>query len=152
MRLILSTLALSAALAASAWAQTSPIELSHAWSRPTPASASNGVIYVTIANHGADDQLTGVASTVADKTEMHTTLDENGVMKMRPLPVLPVKGGDSAEFKPGGMHIMLIGLKQPLKVGDSFPLTMTFEKAGAVVTTVTVEPNGAAGHDGMKMH
>jgi len=66
----------------------------------------------------------------------------------------PSHAGGSAEFKPGGMHIMLVGLKQPLKAGDSFPLTLAFQKAGAVETTVMiVKPGGAGAGDmpGMKM-
>jgi len=73
---------------------------------------------------------------------------------MRPITDVPVKAGGSAEFKPDGMHIMLLGLKHPLKAGDHFPLTLTFEKAGTVQTRVTVTKAGAAGPGsmpGMKM-
>jgi periplasmic copper chaperone A len=67
---------------------------------------------------------------------------------------VPVKAGGSAQFKPDGMHIMLLGLKHPLKAGDSFPLTLTFDKAGAVETMVKVTKAGAAAPGsmpGMKM-
>lgn len=142
------------AAAASASAQTSPIEISHAWARATAASAANGAVYLKVTNHGAaDDRLTGASTPVATKTELHVTTNDNGVMKMQPVAEVPVKAGGNAEFKPGGMHIMLLGLKHPLAAGDSFPLTLTFDKAGAVQTMVTVEKAGGPSKDmpGMKM-
>jgi periplasmic copper chaperone A len=156
MRSLALAIALSMAGISSAYAQASPpIEISHAWARATAASATNGAVYLMVSNRGtADDRLTGASTTVASKAEMHITLNDNGVMKMRPVADVPVKAGGSAQFKPGGMHIMLLGLKHPLKAGESFPLTLTFEKAGAVETMVKVEKAGAAGPGsmpGMKM-
>jgi len=156
MRFLAVLSAFCLALVASAQAQSSAgIEISHPWARATASSAANGAVYLKIDNHGAaDDTLMAVSTPVAAKAEMHTSLNDNGVMKMRPLAEVPVKAGGSAEFKPGGMHIMLVGLKQPLKAGDSFPLTLAFQKAGAVETTVMiVKPGGAGAGDmpGMKM-
>lgn len=156
MRILALAAALWLGLVASAEAQSaSGIEISHPWARATASSAANGAVYLTIVNHGAGaDTLTAAATPAAAKAELHTSLSDNGVMKMRPLAAVAVKAGGSAEFKPGGMHIMLLGLKQPLKAGDSFPLTLTFEKAGAVETMVTVvKPGGAGAGDmpGMKM-
>lgn len=156
MRLIALLFALCLALVAPALAQSnSGIEISHPWARATASTATTGAVYLKIVNHGAsDDSLTAASTPVAAKAEPHTTLNDNGIMKMRPLAELPVKAGGTAEFKPGGMHIMLLGLKQPLKAGDSFPLTLTFKKAGTVETTVTVEKPGSAGMGdmpGMKM-
>jgi periplasmic copper chaperone A len=156
MRALALAAVLCMAVISSAYAQAGPpIEISHAWSRATPASAATGVVYLKVVNHGtADDRLTGASTAVASKAELHITLNDNGVMKMRPLADVPVKAGGSAEFKPDGMHIMLLGLKHPLKAGDHFPLTLTFEKAGAVKTMVTVQKAGAAAPGsmpGMKM-
>jgi periplasmic copper chaperone A len=155
MRLLALAAALCLALVSSAQAQTPPIEVSHAWARATAASAANGAVYLMVTNHGtADDRLTGASTPVAAKAQMHITIDDNGVMKMRPVAEVPVKAGGSATFKPGAMHIMLLGLKHPLKAGDSFPLTLTFAKAGAVQTMVMVEKIGAApagNMPGMKM-
>jgi hypothetical protein len=67
------------------------------------------------------------------------------VMKMRPLAGLDIPAGQSVTLKPGGEHIMLMGLKGPLREGQSFPLTLTFEKAGAREVTVAVEKPAAAG-------
>jgi periplasmic copper chaperone A len=156
MRVIALASAICIAVISSVYAQTSsPIEINHAWARATAASAANGAVYLTITNHGtADDRLTGASTAVASKAELHVTLNENGVMKMRPLADVPVKAGRSAQFKPDGMHIMLLGLKHPLKAGENFPLTLTFDKAGAIETMVKVEKPGAAAPGsmpGMKM-
>jgi len=156
MRSLALAIALCMAGISSAYAQASPpIVISHAWARATPASAANGAVYLTITNHGTtDDRLTGASTAVASKAQMHVTLNENGVMKMRPMADVPIKAGGSAQFKPDGMHIMLLGLKHPLKAGDSFLLTLTFDKAGAVETMVKVEKAGATAPGsmpGMKM-
>lgn len=145
MRFLAFLTMLCLAFAASAQAQTnSGIEISHPRARATVGTAANGAAYLKIVNHGArDDSLTAASTPAAAKAELHTTLNENGVTKMRPLAEVPIKAGASAEFKPGGMHIMLLGLKQPLKAGGGFPLTLTFKAAGAVETTLTVEkPSG----------
>ena len=156
MRILSLASALCLAVLSSAFAQaSSPIEISHAWARATAASAANGAVYLKVMNHGTvDDRLTGASTTVASKAQLHVTLNDNGVMKMRPIADVPVKAGGSTEFKPDGMHIMLLGLKHPLKAGDSFPLTLTFDKAGAVETMVKVQKAGATAPGsmpGMKM-
>jgi hypothetical protein len=143
-------------LPAPAFAQESPIHVADAKARPT-APGGTGVIYMTVMNHGAtDDDLTGLSTPVADKAEMHRTTDMNGMSRMEAVADLPVKAMGSVTFGPGGLHVMLTGLKQPLKLGDSFPLTLTFAKAGQVAVTVTVQQIKAAakpmdGMPGMKM-
>jgi periplasmic copper chaperone A len=156
MKRFLYTLVLCAGIGHAALAQTAgSIEVTHAWARATAATAKTGAAYLTLVNKGAsDDRLVAIAGTVAAKPELHVTSAENGVMKMRPLPAVEVKAGAQAELKPGGMHIMLIGLAAPLKEGQTFPLTLTFEKAGKVEVTFTVEKAGAMGGGampGMKM-
>ena len=92
-----------------------------------------------------DDRLIAVASPVARKAELHTHIEENGLMLMREVEGgLAVPAGQTVELKSGGLlHVMLIDLKQKLKAGDSFPLTVTFEKAGSRNVTVKVERLGA---------
>lgn len=122
------------------------VEIAHAWARAT--SGKTGGAFLTIANKGtADDRLVAVSTPIAAKAELHHTIDENGIMKMRPIAAIDVKAGGQAELKPGGLHIMLLDLKAPLKEGQTFPLTLTFEKAGTIGTVVTVEKAGAM-HDG----
>jgi periplasmic copper chaperone A len=119
------------------------IRVEHAWSRAMPAGTT-GVVYLTVTDQGAPDTLTGVASPVAASAELHETIDDHGVMKMRSVASLPVAPGKPLTLAPGGYHIMLMGLKHPLVAGTSFPVTLTFAKAGAVATTATVQAAGAA--------
>lgn len=132
-------------------AQTTPIAVDHPWARAS--AGKTGAIYMSIKNAGpADDRLVAVASPVADHAQLHIEINDNGVMKMRPLPAIEVKAKGEATLKPGGMHVMLIGLTHPLKEGESFPLTLTFEKAGKIDVTVAVEKAGSMGNmPGMKM-
>jgi copper(I)-binding protein len=158
MKRLLIVLTICLACAGAAMAQTAPgptIEIAHPFARATAVTAKTGAAYFSIVNTGtSDDRLIAAASPIAEKCEPHSTIDDKGVMRMRPLASIEVKAGGRVELKPGGMHLMLTGLKAPLKVGESFPLTLTFEKAGAVTVTVGVEKAGAgSGHDmpGMKM-
>jgi copper(I)-binding protein len=137
-------LAFAAALtaASTALAQSSQIEVSNAWARATPAKAENGAAYVTILSP-TSDRLLSASSPVAKKTELHTMEMAGMVMKMRPLAGLDIPAGQPVALKPGSEHIMLIGLQQPLREGQSFTLTLNFEKAGARTVSVAVEKAGA---------
>ena len=139
-RLLAFAAALTAASAASA--QTSQLEVSNAWARATPAKAEYGVAYLTIRSPTAD-RLLSASSPAAKKAELHTMEMAGMVMKMRPLPGLDIPAGQPVALKPGGEHIMLIGLQQPLREGQSFTLTLNFEKAGARTVSVAVEKAGA---------
>jgi periplasmic copper chaperone A len=147
-------IALLTLLPAVALANPTGIRVEHAWSRAMPAGAT-GVVYLTVINKGAPDTLTGVASPVAASAGLHETIDDHGVMKMRPVASLPVRPGKPVTLAPGGYHIMLMGLKQALVAGTSFPLTLTFAKAGMVSVTATVQGMGAsmpAMHQGSMGH
>ena len=90
-------------------------------------------VYLTIVNGGPTvDKLVAASTPAADKAEAHIMLRDGDIMRMRPVEGVTIAPGQSVEFKPGGLHIMLSGLKQPIKLGDQIPLTMMFEKAGAV--------------------
>jgi copper(I)-binding protein len=117
------------------------LTINHPWARPTAEGAKNGAVYLSIKNGGKDaDKIVSVESPVAGKTGIHETLDENGVMKMRPVQDgVEIKPGASQEFKPGGYHIMLFDLKKRLQEGETVPLTMTFAKAGSINVDVKVE-------------
>jgi periplasmic copper chaperone A len=146
-RILLAALLIG--LLPAAWAQSpgNGMSVDHPWSRAS--SSATGVVYLTLANgSAADDRLVTAATPVADKAEIHESYNDNGVMKMRPIAGVAIKAGGKAVLKPGGLHIMLFGLKQPLAQGQSFPLTLTFEKAGKLEVTVAVEKAGSMG--GMK--
>jgi periplasmic copper chaperone A len=116
-----------------------------AWSRATPGGAKTGAVFLEInAAPEAGDRLLAASGTVADAIEIHTHTNDGGVMKMRKVEGIDVPEGGAAKLVPGGDHIMLIGLKQPLKAGEAFKLKLTFEKAGAIDVDVTVRSNTAA--------
>lgn len=137
---------------AAATARAGDISLDHPWSRATPAGAPVGAGYVTLKNSGAAaDKLVSATADVARKVEVHEMAMDNGVMKMRPVNGLEIPAGQSVELKPGGYHIMFMGLKQQLKAGDTVKGVLTFEKAGAVPVEFKVEAMGA-GQPGHKGH
>ncbi|MDS4009815.1 MAG: copper chaperone PCu(A)C [Defluviicoccus sp.] len=116
------------------------LRIDHPWARASAGAAANGAAYMSIATTGtAADQLVKADSPVADKVELHTHILDGDVMRMRPVSGITVNVGEPAVLRPGGLHVMLIGLKEPLKQGTQFPLTLTFEKAGTVTVQVEVE-------------
>jgi len=131
-------------IAGAALAQTGQLEVGSAWARATPAKAETGIAYLTIRSPTAD-RLLSVSSPVAKKAELNSMEMSGMVMKMRPLAALDIPAGQPVTLKPGGDHIMLMGLNGPLREGQSFPLTLTFEKAGAREVIVAVEKPGASG-------
>jgi copper(I)-binding protein len=131
-------------VASAALAQPAQLEVNNAWAGATPGKAENGVAYLTIQSPTAD-RLVSASSPVAKKAELHTMSMQGMVMKMRPITGLDIPAGQPVTLKPGGEHIMLMGLDQPLHEGQSFPLTLDFEKAGPRTVTVTVEKAGARG-------
>ena len=118
--------------------------------RPTVPGQPGGAAYVTLENTGGSaDRLVGVTSPVARSAEIHTMRMDGDVMRMREAGELPLPPAAKVEMKPGmGYHIMLIGLKQPLQAGATFPITLTFEKAGKVEVPVVVDrkQHKPAGH------
>lgn len=129
-------------LSATAFANSAAIKVEHVWSRAAMAGRE-GVVYLTITNSGPADSLTGVSTPVAATAELHRTTNDNGVMKMRAVPSLAIGHDQSVTLAPSGYHIMLTNLKQTLRQGDSFPVTLTFQEAGALTATATVEKAGA---------
>lgn len=125
------------------------LTIHHPWARAVPSAAvRNSAAFFTVENKGAADRLVGVSGSVADKLEIHTMVREAGVMRMREVKALDIPANGKLELKPGGLHIMLIGLKSPLKEGDRFPLTLRFEKAGEVKVDVFAEKgHHHHGHD-----
>ncbi len=121
------------------------MKISAPWARATPKGAAVGAGYMTITNNGsAPDRLIGGASEVASGFEIHEMTMDNGVMRMRPLGKgLEIKPGQSVELKPGGNHVMFLGLKKPLAQGEHVKATLAFEKAGTVDVDFTVESIGA---------
>jgi periplasmic copper chaperone A len=121
-----------------------PIEIDNPWSRATVSAAPNGVVYVTIRNTGQTaDKLLDVASPAADQAQIHDMKVENDVSQMWLVGAVDIPAGQTLTLAPNGLHIMLLGLKKPLEIAQTFPLTLTFEKAGTITVDVMVEPMGA---------
>ncbi len=121
--------------------QKGDLLLSGAWARQSFGKAANSAGFMTIKNRGSsDDLLIGVSSTISKKTELHTHIKDGDVMRMRRVEGgIKVPKNGSTELKPGSLHVMFIGLKEPLKAGASFPLTLTFKNAGDVTLTMTAQ-------------
>lgn len=127
------------------------LSISHAWARATVKSAKTGAAYLTINNAGARaDKLVAVKSGMARKTQIHLSSMHKGMMKMEQVHGVAVPAGGMAELKPGGYHVMFMGLKNPLKEGGSFPLTLVFDKAGEIVVQIKIMKIGAMGGGKMK--
>lgn len=116
------------------------ITIQDAWARPSAGADMNGAIYFRIVNDGKEaDKLISADTPSAQAAEVHESMaDDNGVMSMKPRENVEVSAGGEVEFKPGGLHVMLVDLKQPLAVGDEVSLTLRFEKAGEIVLNVKV--------------
>jgi periplasmic copper chaperone A len=116
------------------------------WTRATPRGAKVGVGFFSIVNIGnRADKLVSAASPAVERIEIHRTTMENGVMRMRhPAGGLELKPREVTELKPGGLHLMLIGLKQTIAKGDMLPLQLVFEGAGKVDVTLVAAGIGAA--------
>ncbi len=140
MRQFLATVLIAMPIAA--FAEQSTIQIDHVWSRAAMAE-HQGAVYLTITDTGTPDTLTGVTTPIAAEAALHESFNDHGVMKMRPVGPMPIEPGKPLTLAPGGYHIMLMGLKQALKPGDSFPVTLTFAKAGQITATASVQKAGA---------
>ncbi len=145
-----SLLLLAGAVAAHEY-EGKAVTIAHPWARATPGGATVGAAFFQLkAPVGAGDRLLSVASPLAGRAEIHTHIEEQGVMKMRRLDSLDVLAGKSVILRPAGDHIMLFDLKAPLKEGDLLPLTLTFEKSGDIKIEANIEPVGAKGPHGLE--
>ncbi|MDZ4721360.1 MAG: copper chaperone PCu(A)C [Roseiflexaceae bacterium] len=124
------------------------LQISDVWVRPAQVMAGDMAMdmssaisgaYMTIKNTGGTaDTLLMVQGDIAAALELHSMTETNGVMQMRPVERVEIPANGEVQLTPGGMHVMLIGLKQDLKPGDSIPLTLQFEKAGTIQVIATI--------------
>jgi copper(I)-binding protein len=120
------------------------LKIDHPFARATPPGAKVAGVFVTLENTGSkSDRLLSASTPIAGITELHQMSVEGGVMRMRGVAALVVRPGEKLQLKPSGYHVMLSELRQPLKVGDRFPLTLKFQNAGAIEVSVWVEEMGA---------
>ena len=153
----LTAILLSAAMInGAATAQT--VTVADAWVRATVAAQRATGAFLKLSIQGADATLIAASSPVAGVTQIHEMAMSEGVMRMREVTGgVPLKAGQSFELKPGGYHIMMMDLKQPVKAGDRVPLTLTFKQGDGQQTTTQVDAevrglNGQAAMQHGKMH
>ena len=156
----LFTLASICAVQAEEWSAGS-ITISDPFARASAGRATAGGGFFKITNSGEADRLVAASADVGAKTELHTHIREGDVMKMREVEAIDVPANGSVELKPGSFHVMFMKLKGPLTEGSSFPLELTFEKAGKLTIEVPVAKVGSkmapemkhdhSGHDHGKM-
>ena len=120
------------------------IDIGHPYARVTVAGQPIGGGYLKLNNRGGNDKLLSATAAVSASVEMHTMNMDGDVMRMRQVDAIPLPAGKTVELKPGGYHLMFVGLKAPLKAGEKFPLKLKFEKAGEVEVIVNVEASAAA--------
>lgn len=119
--------------------QIADLTITDTWSRATIGTNRPAVFYAEILNAGPeDDALIAISTPVAEMPMIHETVVRDGVASMPHAMSVPVPAGGSASLEPGGFHGMLMGLSAALAEGESFPLTMTFEKAGEVTIEVGI--------------
>jgi copper(I)-binding protein len=146
------TLASILAIAVASRADAQKIEVRDAFARATIGASMNGVVYLTVENRAAvPDRLLGATTPAAERAELHEHRRDGNVLRMRRLDAVEVAPHAAVEFRPGGTHVMLLGLKTPLKEGESFPLSLEFETAGRITIEVPVK-SIAAGAIGPAAH
>ena len=121
--------------------QAAQLLIDHPFARATVPGQTSGAAYLTIENKGSGtDRLMSASAPAAKTVEIHTMSMDGNVMRMRRVEWIEIKAGETVSMKPGaGYHLMLLGLRGPLKVGEKIPVTLTFEKAGKVDVSVAVE-------------
>jgi copper(I)-binding protein len=144
MRVLLFLLALHAG---AAWAHShekGDIQIRHPWSRATAPGAKVGAGYLEVRNNGAQpDRLLSASTAAAKRVELHVTQRDGEVMRMREVRTLEIPARERFTLRPGGAHMMLVDLAQPLKKGDRFKMTLRFERAGEIEVEVEVQDLGA---------
>jgi len=144
LKLCLAALLAIAAFVGPAAAQGIAIE--GPWARASAGQAKTGAAYLVMTNLGdAPERLVKVETPAAASAELHAHVNDNGVMRMRPITAIEVSPGEPSVLQPGGLHIMLIDLKEPLKQGEKFPLTLTFESGKTATVQVAIRQVGAVG-------
>lgn len=144
-----------AALAAQADDYTvGDLTVSKAWTRATPPKAKAGGGFVEIVNAGSEaDRLVSAGSGVAAKVELHDMSVTDGIMKMREMENgIDIPAGATVSLKPGGLHIMFMGLTEGFEEGGTVPVVLTFEKAGDVEIALPVAKMGAKSMDHNQDH
>lgn len=117
------------------------IEIEHAWARATPSGSTVAAVYAQVKARQADE-IVAVTTPVAERVEMHFSNERDGIMTMRPVGSVALPAGELVKFEAGGLHLMLIGLREPLIVDRAVPLTFEFRSAAPVTVEASVVAPG----------
>ena len=132
MNRLITTLLVAAVLLAGP-AAADGLAVTQAWARATPPGATVAAVYLTLDNSaGGADRLLSVSTDVAERPEVHATVHDGDVVRMRRTEPLDIGAGERIAFEPGGRHLMLMGLQAPLVQGSRIAITLEFEKAGRI--------------------
>ena len=144
--LMLAASAIAAARSAAAQDATAgTIAIGNPWTRAALANGT-GAGFMTLRNSGSQpDRLVAASTPAARSVELHSMVRDGDVMRMRPVPGIDLAPGQTVELRPGGLHIMLIGLTAPTVQGGRVPLTLRFERGGEVTVDLAVQSAGARG-------
>jgi copper(I)-binding protein len=122
------------------------------YARAVAPGQKNSAVFMTLMNHGkAEHAIVRASGDVSDVVELHTHINDGGVMRMRPIDKITVAAGGKTDLQPGGLHVMLIGLKGALNEGDMVHLTLTFEDGSTAMVMAPVKAVAPAGGGSMNM-
>ena len=124
-------------------ASTATLQISGGFSRATAKTARAGAGFLTIRSTGPADRLLGFSTPACERPELHTHINDDGIMRMRKVDSIEIPAGGEARLQPGGLHLMMIGLTRQLVEGDSVDVTLTFENAGKVTVSLPIKGPGA---------
>jgi periplasmic copper chaperone A len=137
-------LALLAAIAMSACSARG-IEIENVWARATPPGSTAAAVYADV-RAGEADEIVAVTSPLAERVEIHRSSETGGTMQMRPVASVALSRNDTVRFETGGLHLMLIGLREPLSAGSSIPLTFSFRSASPITVNAQIVAPGDDPH------
>lgn len=144
-------LILALLLPAIAAAQSAQLEMKDIWARDTVGSVANAAVYMTITSP-TPDRLLAASTSAAAKTDLMTMAGGSSAMEMKYIKGIDIPASKPVSLNPTGLHVWLTGLKHPLVAGQTFPLTLTFEKAGQrTITVPIIKPGAPAPMAGMRM-
>ena len=144
-RILVFTLTIVVLIRSCAAPTTESMEVQDAWTRPA-TRGGNGAVYFTIRSSAAEE-LVGVSSDVAEAVEMHESKMSGDVMEMRQVQAVPLGAGEEMIFEPGGLHVMLVNLRQDLNAGDEIDITLHFKNYHDIPLRVPVQDTPASEHN-----
>ena len=135
--LLIATFLLSCSSNMAIAAEDSTINVHQAWARTTAPGQDVGAVYLMIVSK-KDTSLVSINTDIAEHAQIHSMSMDNGIMKMRELESLPIPAGKMVSLSPGGIHLMLVGLKKPLKAGEKIALTLEFKDVTGKLSSVNI--------------